>query len=259
MQPMQLRRLLRLALAAVMGTLVLVEVAAVQAATPSLVLPDLTMLAPSDIRIEYPGDGRKLLRFTTIAANLGPGPFQVVGFDRDGHTAQTDILDVRQQIRRSDGTWIDRATTAKMQWSGDGHNHWHILGYQSFRLQLMGVFTLKLAAKTGFCAFDSYVYTSTKPAFYTWEKTCRTKPDGTVFMGTAVKWADIYKWDIAFQWFDITGLPPGDYTLKVVADPAGLGTPGGYFLESNESNNEAWTNIRIGKSTVKVLSKSPKP
>jgi hypothetical protein len=254
---MQLRRLVRLVLATVLGTLALVQAVAVQAATPTVVLPDLTMVAPSDLRIEFTG-GRKLLRFTTIAVNLGPGPFQVVGFDSNGAQAG-DILNVRQQIKRSDGTWIDRATTAKMQWSGDGHNHWHILGYQSFRLQVDGVFTLKLAAKTGFCAFDSYVYTSTKPAFYTWEKTCKTRTDGTVFMGTAVKWADIYKWNIAFQWFDITGLPLGDYTLRVIADPAGMSAPDGFFKEANESNNGAWTRIRIGKSTVTVLSKSAKP
>jgi hypothetical protein len=256
---MHLRRLIRLALALAISTLVLVEVAVVQAGTPTLVLPDLTMLPPSDVRIEFPGDGRKLLRFTTVAVNLGPGPFQVVGFDGDGYAGRSDILHVKQQVKRSDGSWINRATTARMQWAGDGHNHWHILGYQSFRLQLSGVFTLKLAAKTGFCAFDSYVYTSTKPAFYTWEKTCRTKADGTVFMGTAVKWGDIYKSNIAFQWFDISGLPSGDYTLKIVADPAGISEPAGFFLESNESNNEAWAKIRIGKSTVTVLSRSPRP
>ena len=256
---MLLRRLTRLALATVVSTLVLGQVAVAQATTPTLVLPDLTMLAPSDVRIELPGDGRRLLRFTTIAVNLGPGPFQVVGYDTDGYASQTDILHVKQQIKRSDGSWTERATTARMMWAGDGHNHWHILGYQSFRLQLNGVFTLKLAAKTGFCAFDSYVYQSKQPGFYVWEKTCRTLPDGTVFMGTSVKWADIYKSTISFQWFDITDLPNGDYTLKVVADPAGIGAPNGAFQESNESNNAAWVVIRIAKTTVTVLSKSTNP
>ena len=255
---MQLRRLIRIVLAGVLASLALGQATVVQASTPGLVLPDLTMAPPSDIRIERVG-GRTLLRFTTIAVNLGPGPFQVIGTDRDGFAAQADTLNVAQHIQRSDGSWTERATSARMMWAGDGHNHWHILGYQSFRLQLMGVFTLKLAAKTGFCAFDSYAYASTKPAFYTWEKTCKTRPDGKVFMGTAVKWGDIYKSTIAFQWFDITDLPLGDYTLKVVADPAGIAEPNGFFMESNEANNAAWTNIRIGTSSVKVLSQSPRP
>ena len=259
MHRIQIRRVVRLALAAALATLALGQAVVVQAATPAEILPDLTMVAPSDIRIEFTNDGRKLLRFSTIAVNLGPGPFQVLGFDTDGYAGLRDILHVKQQIKRSDGSWVDRATNARMMWAGDGHDHWHILGYQSFRLQVSGVFTLKLAAKTGFCAFDSYVYTSTKPAFYTWEKTCKTKSNGTVFMGTAAKWGDIYKWNIAFQWFDVTGLALGDYTLRVVADPAGMYEPNGSFKESNESNNGAWTNIHIGKSSVTVLSKSPRP
>jgi hypothetical protein len=252
---MQLRRLTRLLLATVLATLTIGQATVVQAATPTQILPDLTMAPPTDFTIFLPGDGRRLLRFTTIAVNIGAGPFQVVGYDVDGATIG-DILSVKQQIKRSDGSWIDRPTTARMQWAGDGHNHWHILGYQSFHLQLFGLFSVAQAAKTGFCAFDSYVWTSKKPAFYTWEKTCRTLPNGTVFMGTSRNWGDVYRRDLSFQWVDITGLPLGDYKLRVTADP---GPNGGQFKESNETNNEAWTNISIAESKVTVLSKSPAP
>jgi len=78
---MQLRRLIRLALATVLATLVMGQVAVVQATTPTMLLPDLTMLPPTDFKIEYTADGRKLLRFSTVAVNIGPGPFQVVGSD----------------------------------------------------------------------------------------------------------------------------------------------------------------------------------
>jgi len=256
---MQLRRLVRLALAAILATLVLGQVAVVQAATPALVLPDLAMVPPHDFSILQTGDGRKLLRFTTIAVNLGPGPFQVVGFDPvDGKAWGWDILDVKQQMKRSDGSWVERATTAKMQWAGDGHNHWHIVGYQVFKLQPLGsTTTLRLAQKTGFCAFDSYLYGSRKPAFYTWEKTCRTRDDGTVFEGTSPRWGDIYKSTLAFQWIDITGLPPGDYKLKVIVDPPFK--TGGRFRESNETNNRSWTKIHIGATTVRILGRSAQP
>lgn len=255
---MQLQRLVRLALATVLATLVVGQVAVVQAATPSLLLPDLAMVPPSDIRIEYTADGRKLLRFSTIAVNIGAGPFQAIGYDAvDGKAAVGDILSVKQQIKRSDGSWVDRATTAKMYWAGDGHNHWHIAGYQVFKLMTLGAATLKVAAKTGFCAFDSYLYGSTKAAFYTWEKTCRTRTDGTVFMGHSRKWGDIYKSTIAFQWIDITGLPSGDYLLRVIIDPP-YGSPG-QFRESNEYNNRAWAKIHIGRTSVTVLSRSARP
>jgi hypothetical protein len=255
---MQIRRLTRLVLATLLATLTVGQAAVVQASTPSLVLPDLVMVPPFDIRIEYTGDGRKLLRFSTISANIGAGPFQVVGYDPvDGRAAGWDILSVRQQIKRSDGSWVDRATTAKMMWAGDGHNHWHIVNYQAFRLQTVHSKTLLVAAKTGFCAFDSYLYGSSKPAFYTWEKTCRIRDDGTVLEGTSRRWGDIYKSNIAFQWIDITLLPLGDYKLKVIADPPY--STGGQFRESNETNNRAWTKIRIGRTTVTVLAKSPQP
>ena len=78
-------------------------------------------------------------------------------------------------------------------------------------------------------------------------------------MGTSVKWGDVYRSNIAFQWFDITDVQAGDYTLRVVADPAGAGLPNGFFEESNESNNDAWVKIRIGTSGVTVLSKSAEP
>lgn len=255
---MQVRRHFRLALAAVLVTLVTGQVAVVQAATPTLLLPDLAMVPPFDFRIEVTADGRRLLRFSTIAVNIGAGPFQAIGYDAgDGWASVGDNLSVKQQIKRSDGTWIDRATTAKMQWAGDGHNHWHITGYQSFKLMTLGGTTLKRAAKTGFCAFDSYLYGSTRPAFYTWEKTCRTRTDGTVFMGHSRKWGDIYKSTIAFQWIDITGLPTGDYLLRVIVDPP-HGSPG-LFRESNESNNRAWAKIRIGRTSVTLLSRSARP
>jgi len=255
---MQLRRLVRLALSVALCSLVMGEVVVVRAATPTLLLPDLAMVAPYDFRIVFPGDGRRLLRFTTISVNIGAGPFQAIGYDAvDGAAAMSDILSVKQQIKRSDGSWVDRATTAKMQWAGDGHNHWHIVGYQAFRLQTLASHTLRVAAKTGFCAFDSYLYGSSQPAFYTWEKTCRTLPDGSVFMGTSRRWGDIYKSSIAFQWIDITGLPSGSYKLKVIADPPY--ETGGLFRESNETNNRAWTNIYIGKTTVSILSRSARP
>jgi hypothetical protein len=255
---MQLRRLLRLALATIVATLVIGQGAVAEASTPSLVLPDLAMLPPFDIRIEYTGDGRKLLRFSTVEVNIGAGPFQVVGYDPvDGHASGWDILNVRQQIRRSDGSWVDRATTAKMMWAGDGHNHWHIVGYQVFKLQTLGSTTLRLAAKTGFCAFDSYLYGSTRPAVYTWEKTCRTLSDGTVLEGTSRRWGDIYRSTITFQWIDISGVPNGDYRLKVIVDPPY--STGGRFRESNETNNRSWTKIRIHGTTVTVLAKSAQP
>jgi hypothetical protein len=113
-------------------------------------------------------------------------------------------------------------------------------------------------AKTGFCAFDSYPYTSPKQAFFTSDRDiCQTSSTGKVLMGTSRGWGDIYRWSIAFQWIDITGLPNGDYKLKVIINPPF--SSGGRFRESNDTNNRSWTKIHIGRTTVTVLSKSANP
>lgn len=215
------------------------------------------MVPPFDFRIVFTREGRRLLRFSTVIVNVGRGPFQLYGYDADGATIG-DILSVRQQIKRSDGTFVSRATTATMAWASDGHDHWHVTGYQKFKLQNLNARTLGAGAKTGFCSLDSYRYGSTKPSFYDAERfICQVGPTGTVLMGTSRRWGDIYRYDIAYQWVDITGLPNGDYKLKAIADPP-FGT-GGRFRESNETNNRGWTKIHIGGTTVTVLSKSAKP
>ena len=156
------------------------------AAAADLLLPDLAMLAPFDFRIEVNSQGRKLLRFATVLVNVGKGPFQAYGYDADGATIG-DTLNVRQQIKRTDGTFMVRDTTATMTWATDGHNHWHLNNYQRFVLNKLNGTHLRYVAKTGFCAFDTYKWRSTLPAYYTYERySCLTAPNGQVPMGTSV-------------------------------------------------------------------------
>jgi hypothetical protein len=222
-------------------------------------LPDLAPVPPFDVRLETSSTGRRLLRFSTVVANIGAGPFQLSGHDpKDGRAAIGETLPVKQQILQSDGTYRDRATTATMKWAADGHNHWHILDVQWFRIQTLQGVTLLKTAKTGFCFLDSYPYGSTKPSRYnSANSVCQTSANGTVPMGLSVRWGDVYRSTIAFQWIDITGLASGDYLIKIVADPP-YGT-GGRFLESNESNNRSWTRIHLTKTSVTVVSRSAKP
>ena len=96
------------------------------------------------------------------------------------------------------------------------------------------------------------------PAFFTADRDiCQTNEAGRVLMGTSRGWGDIYRWSIAFQWIDITDLPDGTYKVRVVIDPP-LAT-GGFFRESDDSNNRSWTKIRIGPSSVTVLKQRRNP
>ena len=251
------RRGIRLALALALLAIAIGPAATVRAGLSPAKLPDLAMLPPFDFRIENNG-GQRLLRFSTVQVNVGPGPFRLYGSDEDGTADEGDVLSVVQWIKREDGTWTHRDTTAHMSWSGDGHDHWHLIDFQRFKLRSLDADPLGNVAKIGFCAFDSYPYTSPKQAFYTSERDiCQTNSNGKVLMGTSRGWGDIYRWSIAFQWIDITGLPNGDYRLRVLVDPP-IGS-NGRFRESDNSNNRAWTKIRIGSSNVTILAKSGNP
>ena len=221
-------------------------------------LPDLAVLAPSEFRIVVRPDGTKRLRFTTIVANIGQGPFRIYGYDEDGVAKIGDDLLVRQQILQSDGSWVTRDTAATMYWSGDGHNHFHVKGLTLARIQTLDGQTLRAIRKIGFCFLDSYWYGSTAgTTFDAAHHVCMPAPNGRVPMGVSVRWADVYRSTIAHQWIDITGVPNGEYRIKVNADPPD--PSGGLFRESNETNNHGWTNIRITGTTVTILSRSARP
>lgn len=222
-------------------------------------LPDLAVVPPYEFKITISPSGDKRLRFTTVIANIGQGPFRIYGYDEDGVAKPGDSLLVRQKILESDGTWIDRNTTATMFWSGDGHEHFHVQGLTQAMVQTPGGWsTLRELRKIGFCFLDSYRYGSTAGTFFNpAHDVCQPAPNGRVPMGVSVRWADIYRQTIAHQWIDITGLPNGEYKIRVVADPPW--ETGGQFRESNEANNRAWTNIRISGTTVTIVSKSARP
>lgn len=248
-----------MALAALVVTLGFGPAATPVDAAVTAKLPDLAVVAPFDVRLETSSAGRRLLRFSTVVVNIGAGPFQLYGYDNvDGIASRGDTLHVRQQILQSDGTYRERNTTATMKWAADGHNHWHILDVQWFKLQNLQGTTLLKTAKTGFCFLDSYPYGSTKPSRYnSVNSVCQSAPNHRVPMGMSVRWGDIYRSTIAFQWIDITGLASGDYYIRIYADPAT--ETGGRFLESNEANNRGWTRIHLTRTSVSVVSRSAKP
>jgi hypothetical protein len=257
--PTVTRRGLRLALVLALAAIAIGPAAAVRAGTSPEKLPDLAMLPPFDFHLETTKDDRRLLRFSTVSVNVGPGRFRIYGTDTvDGVADHGDILSVVQMIKHEDGTSSSRDTTARMSWSGDGHDHWHVLDFQKFKLVGLDSTAFGNVAKTGFCSFDSYPYLSPRPAFFTSDRDiCQTNGTGKVLMGTSRGWGDIYRWSIAFQWIDITDLPNGRYKVRVVVDPPF--TTGGAFRESDDSNNRSWTKIRIGASGVTVLDHSRNP
>lgn len=219
-------------------------------------LPDLAMAPLTDIQIQHTADGRRLLRFTSTIVNTGSGPFELFGTRPD---TSVTTMSVTQRIRDSDPrVYTDVATGATMQYSGDGHNHWHVLNLESYELDRAdnGV-KVGTGAKTGFCFYDTTPYDLSLPgapqsAVFT---NCGIPSDLTIRMGLSVGWGDKYPWYLAGQYIDITGLAAGSYILRATADESN------WFTESNDANNSTSVPIQLTGGTnsppTAVISASP--
>ena len=238
-------------LSAVVGLLSVASAEPVQAAHPEgSLLPDLVMLPPKDFSIQKRPKGGRWLRFDTVIANIGPGKFEVYGYQDAGDPPGT--LSVVQRVAGGPAgpEWSDHPTSAIMTFAGDGHDHWHVVGLQQWTLTNDTADVLRRGVKTGFCFWDNYPLGSSGSPHYLPSTTsaCEERTDGTVPMGLSVGWGDEYPSGIAFQYIDIKGLPNGDYTIRVQADA------GGAFVEADElENNWAWARIRIDRRGVSVL------
>lgn len=230
--------------------------------TASALLPDLVMLQPNDFRLERKPGGVRWLRFSTIIANIGDGPFDVYGYEPAGKAiTQSSKLQVRQRIVESvdsagNRTWIEHEAIgvdgkpSTMFYSGDGHDHWHVDGLQLWELAFEATpdNTLESGAKTGFCFWDNVDLGWSAPKEYSGTWACHVTSDGQrVPMGQAVGWGDEYPSTIAGQYIDITDRPYGNYCLTLTADPRGE------FIEKTTANNTVRTLISIQTSGVTVL------
>jgi hypothetical protein len=246
--------------AVVVAGMTLLTPASVVAAAARDQLPDLRMLKPRDVRVvryaSGPFRGHRLLRFSTLISNEGVGPLELRGQRSCTSLTHCPTMTVRQRIRQSDGSWRSIPTTATMQYAvGDGHHHWHAVGFERYRLWALGVedpAPLR-AAKYGFCFFDTtrWLSGSSPTAHYVSRPTgtnpgCGDPKSLKTRVGLTPGWADIYPWDFSGQYIDVTGVPAGEYPLCVGADPAKR------FLQASTTNDEAWVRLRIAGTKLTI-------
>ena len=214
-------------------------------------LPDLVAAPLGDFRVETSG-GRRLLRFSSMMANVGPGHFELRGHrDNTSQPMSIEQWIYTDHTRARVNTII--ATPAVAQFSGDGHNHWHVQEMIQFDLWDSGITTR--GAKIGFCFLDTDPYNLGLPGasstpFYR-GASCGTSPNALGnMMGMSIGWGDKYSWFLPNQWVDITGLPSGTYTVRAKVDP------NGYFAETNDLNQCAYVTVSVSTSSnaVTVLS-----
>jgi hypothetical protein len=220
-------------------------------------LPDLAVRTLRNFEINTTAKpGVKQLKFPTVTANIGKGPFEMNA--RRSSTSDT-TWDMLQKIYRSDGTSTSRTVTGTdLYYGGDGHNHWHVRDVDQFEILNANGNRLRLGEKHGFCFEDNTSYRD-------WPGRVAGSPASPVYKppaicgvgatqatstqhGLSVGWGDTYPVTLPDQYIDITGLPNGRYRVQVTVDWDG------WFRESNESNNTAWADISINNNTVSIVS-----
>jgi len=146
---------------------------------------------------------RLLLRFDTVTANLG-GSDVVVG------------------APPAPGVSNDTFT-----WS-PCHKHHHVTRYTNY--ELVGPDgAVRTARKQSFCLEDVQ---RMQPGAPTRGYTCLNQ-------GISHGWADSYSRGLPCQWIDVTDLPSGPYTLRVVVNPDHV------LPESDYSNNDVAIDVRF--------------
>lgn len=213
------------------------------------VLPDIGMAHPRELSIDRTADGRKLLRFSSIVVNVGPGRLEVLGQRAAGAATMT----IQQRIFDDAGGSRHVPTAATAYFGGDGHNHWHVSDLERFELvRLDNGRLVGTGAKHGFCFFDNFRYGSTNPPYYTTQTgACGRSDSTTMTMGLSRGWGDRYGYDLPDQYIDVTGLTAGRYRLVATADESN------WFQELDDQNNESWIDIQLKGGSVKIVRYGP--
>lgn len=128
---------------------------------------------------------RRLLRFDTVILNMGDGDLFVGNRSDPGNPY---------------------ASYFKFN---ECHGHYHINGFSYYDLLDSDGNVVVRSTKQGFCFQDDFKYASESPSNgYYCEK-----------QGITSGWGDWYYKQLGGQWIDITGIPEGDYKVRVTINP----------------------------------------
>jgi ribosomal protein L19 len=118
------------------------------------------------------------------------------------------------------------------------HAHYHFQNYMSYRLRDSNGQLAAVGLKVGFCILDVFRWQPGAPNQSKY--TCSNQ-------GIQVGWGDLYDNTLDGQWIDITGLPDGNYTMELDANPQGI------IQESDYSNNLTTVPVAIGNPLAPPL------
>lgn len=123
---------------------------------------------------------RRILRFDTVIMNSGDGDL-VLGDRSDPNNPFAEFFEF-----------------------APCHGHFHIRDFSVYELLSLDRSVVVAAHKQGFCMEDSLKYDGGKSKGFNCE-----------FQGITSGWGDWYFKQLTGQWIDITGVPEGDYIVRV--------------------------------------------
>jgi len=141
---------------------------------------------------------RRLLRFDTVVMNMGDADL-IVGDRADPDNPYADFF-----------------------YFSACHGHYHIRGFSSYELLTPDGALVVAGHKQGFCFEDSLKYGGDKSAGFNCD-----------FQGITSGWGDFYYKQLVGQWIDITGVPEGDYIVRVTINM-------GHMIDEGENR---YTNV----------------
>ena len=214
--------------------------------------------------VQNPEHPTRCLRFNQTIANVGEGPL-VVRFGLAGVVTpgpQDNII--VQRIMSSDGSFVDAPLNETYEFH-EVHAHLHYKGFGQTKLYPWSAQTgraaepVSVGKKVGFCVIDVLMLdeyweqTGNGPRAHVFPFDCiapdEIDPAGPqlwVEQGVQVGWADVYGWNLADQFINITDVPDGVYELVQIANPTAsvIEIPGG------EVDNCASTIIQIAGDVI---------
>jgi hypothetical protein len=235
-------------------------------ATPHDLLPNLRPIPPYELtfadavpwsvdgcRVEEIAEyapGGPCLRFSTGPTNIGVGPLDLryAGGMLDGP--------IKQRIHRSDGTWREVDGGQFHYHLSHGHYHHDSIGAMVLsRVDADGALTtVDEAPKTGYCMYDyliaewdRFVQEVARPVEDQFTSCGATNGPTGANLGLTVGWGDVYGYPTIGNFVDFAGQGDGEYVLTMTSDWDGS------IVESDETDNTAYTWFRVAGRTVEVL------
>lgn len=193
-------------------------------------LPNLQPLKASEFRLEK-RSGNTYLRFSMTSWNSGAGVLELVARGTSNNTQQID-----QRIYHEDGSSYTRYA-GNFSWH-PLHNHFHVDDYANYYLREAGSQgeAIGTGSKTTFCIIDTDRIDHKLPGA---SKKRQYTECNKQLQGMSVGWGDTYRYYLAGQEVEVTGLAKGDYELTIKIDP------NHNILEQSDTDNSSTVPLYI--------------